>query len=1021
MLRPFRTDSRPRSTPVALVLVLVAVTTGSAGLGFAASEVPGAIVAGPTTGQDDWLPAEDRRELDLMLRRGELEEALATLTELLDEVPDDAPVRLQLARGLRLSGRYDEALAEARRALGELTAPDGPRGVVDVVRAGVWESADLLLALGRADEALETLAVGVEFAGDDALDPREVWARGRALLDVGRRDEALEAFRAGGDAARRDDWRRLLAQARCLRALGRIEDAAEVLVAADRSARGDDGVEPDVLVELGEVYFEFYGEVDDAVGNAHSPRELYDEALDLAPGHEGALLGLFRLYRFNWNRSARNPAEILDELFERNPRSLEGRLTAASAALDDGDLRKARELIGALEEQAAGRRAVRTQRAALAWIEHDRERARALLDELVAVDPADSAPAREVGRHLLELYRFAEGLPFLEKAVERDPQDHRALRELGRAQANTGDEDAARASLARAVEAARGRRDAWRDNTLLVLERMHESLIEHETPNLTFAWLPDAAFVFETYLEPFYREAREELSARYGFTPDPVRIEVFRRWNDFSVRSTGFEGFPALGVCFGPVVTAVSPLARELRGGFSWARTSYHEFTHVIHLGLSHNRCPRWVTEGLATWEEGRRNPAWWRNYRRDLVDARANDELIPVRRLNNAFRGSRVLFAYYQSGLLCKLLVEEHGFPSLVRLLEAFDRGADLDEALQEVFATTPEALDERFAAYVDGMTSELAIEPRWSRRSTFKRRFALARRAPTDEAERLLWQDEWAKVGWGDLGAGRRVDAEEVLRLVESAGSLPPRALFLKGEIALERSDEQGAREAFEAALASGGEDFRARMALSALAMGDGDDERAREHLAAAERAFPGFDDAGLSAELRMADHLERQGDRDDAMAARQRWLAYNAGDDSVRLMVARWLAEVGRHEEAVVLFSEANEVDPFRRSLHLDWGRSLLALGRFEECLRESRVGLRIPWELEREAQGMFGSVPDGGASAPTADWEAMRIPLLELQVQALAELGPEDELRGAAERLVELEPGNPLAVETLERLQ
>ena len=32
------------------------------------------------------------------------------------------------------------------------------------------------------------------------------------------------------------------------------------------------------------------------------------------------------------------------------------------------------------------------------------------------------------------------------------------------------------------------------------------------------------------------------------------------------MRSTGFEGFPALGVCFGPVVTAVSPLVAAVRG-----------------------------------------------------------------------------------------------------------------------------------------------------------------------------------------------------------------------------------------------------------------------------------------------------------------------------------------------------------------------------------------------------------------------------------------------------------------------
>src|SRR4030095_17109525 len=113
-----------------------------------------------------------------------------------------------------------------------------------------------------------------------------------------------------------------------------------------------------------------------------------------------------------------------------------------------------------------------------------------------------------------------------------------------------------------------------------------------------------------------------------------TRIEVCRRFEDFSGRSVGFSCFPALGVCFGPVVTSVSPLS-ELRGTFSWARTSFHEFTHVIHLGLSNNRCPRWGTEGLATWEEVNRDASWSRNMRRELIDARASDELIGVRDLN--------------------------------------------------------------------------------------------------------------------------------------------------------------------------------------------------------------------------------------------------------------------------------------------------------------------------------------------------------------------------------------------------
>ena len=738
-----------------------------------------------------------------------------------------------------------------------------------------------------------------------------------------------------------------------------------------------------MLVELGDLYFETYGEVDDALSRSHSPAELYREALTLNAEHEGALLGLFELYRFNWRRSRTSPGELLEKLFGARPRSIRGHLARVSSALDNGDLLQAREDLEFLDEVAPGRREVRTERAALAWIEHGEEQARELLDGLVAQDPEDSRPEREVGRHLLELYRFAEGLPFLERAVERNPLDWRAWKELGRALANTGDEERAREALQKAVELAEGRRDAWRDNTLLVLERMAESLVDFETEALSFAWLPDAAFVLRSYLEPFYRDAREELAARYGFTPDPVRIEVFRKWEDFSVRSTGFQGYPALGVCFGPVVTSVSPIS-ELRGQFSWARTSFHEFTHVIHLGLSHNRCPRWITEGLATWEEGTRNPSWWRNMRRDLVDARANDDVIPVRRLNAAFRGPRVLFAYYQGGLLCKMLIRDHGFSPMVRLLEAFDRGADLDGALGEVFGKSPEEIDAEFLRFVDEEIADLSIEPRWSPENTFRRRFRLARNAPEAQAERAEWQDEWCRVAWGFYWQRKLLDAQEALRTAASAGDLPPRGLFLRGELEVADGKVDGAKAAYREGFARGGEDFRARMALAAMLLreaselGEDSDLRfaeAEEHLLAAEAAFPGYDQQAFSAELRLAE-LYELGDRvPEAMEARQRWLGYNAGNFDLRVRLAEWLAENGRHEESVRYWSEANEVDPFRRHLHLAWGRSLRALGRHEEALREFDVGLGVPLELDGDVpQGALSDAPGGAIVTPGEDREA-----------------------------------------------
>ena len=45
---------------------------------------------------------------------------------------------------------------------------------------------------------------------------------------------------------------------------------------------------------------------------------------------------------------------------------------------------------------------------------------------------------------------------------------------------------------------------AWRDNMLMVLERMANTLVEHEGDTILFAWLPDAAFVLRAYFEPFY-------------------------------------------------------------------------------------------------------------------------------------------------------------------------------------------------------------------------------------------------------------------------------------------------------------------------------------------------------------------------------------------------------------------------------------------------------------------------------------------------------------------------------------
>ncbi len=993
-----------------LALVLMLLAPG----GSAAA--PGPLRQDDSQQELEELLADERRQADLLSRRGEPRGALRVLRELVGDEPGDAASRMLLARVRWQRGEVAGALADGRRALAD--AGEAGHSPADLRRACARELAGMLTELGRVGEALEVLD-GVRL--DGAGDPRDSWALGLALAQGQGREAARRVMELGAAASREPAagsgadpggglaWRWALARARCEAWLGRLERASSTLVAAlDRTSSpgggggasaGTDGAdEPDLLVALGDIYFEADREVERAA--RRSPDELYREALEHNPTHAGALLGRFRLHRYNRQRRRHSPQEFLAALFAAHPEHVAGLLASVEADLADGRLLAARRNLARLVELAPQRRGVRTLEAALLAIEQQREAAEEILAELAAMDAANSAPRRTVGRLLLELYRFEEALPHLEAAIAADRSDHLAWAQLGRALANLGREAEARAALDNSHRAAGGRQDARRENLARVLEAMERDLVTHRAGEHTFRWRPDAAAVLEVYLVPHYARAREDLARRSGHTPGPVLIGVFREHRRFSVRSVGFEGFPALGVCFGAVVTAVSPLAK-MRGTFSWARTSFHEFTHVIHLGLSHNRCPRWITEGLATWEEVRMNPAWTRNMRRDLVDARANGQLIPVRELNRAFRGPRILFGYYQGGLLCELLIREHGFPSMVAFLEAFDRGLDLDDALDEVFGISAEELDAAFARHVDEELADISIEPRWDAQGVATRRLSLARRAPPRVgAELAAWRDAWCTQAWAAWQDGRAVDAEEALRILAgagqpagkqpaAAGDVPLRALRLRAEVALSRGNREEARELLERASAflfsdaaaadapvldaaatgapvldapagapGGGGEFRSLVTLGILQRDAGELERALASWAAAETCFPGYPEMPLAPELLAAQlRLERDGagEKDAARAAQERWLAHNGGSFDLLVEVASWHQAAGRHGPAAESWRLANEVDPFVRSLHYEWGQALVELKRFDEALREFTVGPLVPPELDSEGPG------------------------------------------------------------------
>ena len=129
-------------------------------------------------------------------------------------------------------------------------------------------------------------------------------------------------------------------------------------------------------------------------------------------------------------------------------------------------------------------------------------------------------------------------------------------------------------------------------NTLNLYERVIDRDYERfSAPPFRIRVLREERAVLEPYLVPMLRRAYGEMKKRYAFEPEvPIDVELYADRRHFSVRTTGLPSAGVQGVCFGKVVTAVSPRA----GPFNWGQIVWHELSHVFHLQISRNRVPRW-------------------------------------------------------------------------------------------------------------------------------------------------------------------------------------------------------------------------------------------------------------------------------------------------------------------------------------------------------------------------------------------------------------------------------------------
>lgn len=673
-------------------------------------------------------------------------------------------------------------------------------------------------------------------------------------------------------------------------------------------------------------------------------------------------------------------ADHLQKALAVDPTHPGAHATLARIAVLDGDYPNAEERLNQALTHRPGDVGLLAVRAAIEMIRGDEAAFQKSEQAVLSGRPRCARFYEEVATLVQLKFRYREARDLARKALEVDPGYHHVLAILGVNLTRTGEEQEGRRVLERAFDLDPF--NVFVFNHLKLWERLEKDYVEVKRPGVRLRVHKDELKVTTRYLADLVQEAREELGQKYGALPDEVLIELFPNWPDFSTRSVGLPGIPALGVCFGNVVTVLSSKEKKTFGAHSWGRTLWHEFAHVCTLTRSKNRVPRWLTEGLSVYEEPRGRKTWVREYDADLISLREFGLLLPVARLDEGFTKptypNQVMMSYYQGGMICEFVTDTWSFDKLTGLLDAYATGKDTRAAIPHVFGLSCEEFDQRFLDYVDRRYARYA----WRPAPRPQDRLVLERRvlnAPFDISARGALARALALHG---KDSDAETQAGITLRLAEA---VRPGFLLLEGPDAGAQALRQAAAWRAGAgdaqltlaitALRRGRASRAVRLLKRALRTGTRDPVQAHELLGRVYEARKNYPAAIAAFETarslsppradqsrRLMALYKKTGDAEREIEELRQIVARDSDDAPSRMQLAKWAESKGRWNEVVDALDDIALIDPFISEAHVLLGEGLRKTAldkpeKLERALLEFEVALEL--KPKYPAAALFGA--------------------------------------------------------------
>lgn len=779
------------------------------------------------------------------------------------------------SKAFAMMGNYREAMSVVRDAI-----EDGEYARFPLLST---QLAEVLRAVGESQEALQVLEAVVAGLADPPV--RTLVQYGSLLKFVGQQqlampilDRAVQRYNNGLVFASEDVA--MVALASWL--LGNFHDANSLFNEATRA--NPNNLEAHAL--WGDLFLEKY--------NAADAERSYQEALDINGRFVPALVGMANVV---------GDERALQRALAVNPNSIPAMETYGQLLMVNGREDEAQDYFDrvlAINPEALQTLSVLASKAALEQRTEDYEN---ILAQVDAFSPNNPIFLANIADSLGKNYLFDEAVSFARAAIAADPQYWQGYTLLGSNLIRLGEEEEGKANLEIGYE--NDPFNVMTSNMLKVFDTL-ETYRTLESEHFKVHMSENDANILWPYLEPLLEEGWDTLTAKYGFEPEgPILIEMFDKTEDFAVRSVGLPDIgPLVGICFGKVITLISPDTLSA----NWQEIVWHEFAHVITLQMTGNRMPRWLSEGISVWEEREGRPYWGRSQGLDLVRAAEQDKLLNVADLDSGFSGARssadLGFAYFQAYLVVDYIADEYGFEKLLELVHQYGLVKQDDARFDEVFDMSLAQFDTGFRNWIDRRVAEINV---------------------------YVHSEDMPDEGEGH-GHGVRENSSAILAELYNNASL---------------------KQHMRARIEENERDFQAYLQLGIVLFKEENFFEAKQYLNQAYELLPSY--TGYpSPPLVLSQIYEKEGDTEAQLQQLELLLENLQHDYGSAIILAEAALAEGDNERAAYFIDRAIQVDPYRADVHQLKANYAETIGDSALAVTEYEVLLRLEINDPAEAQ-------------------------------------------------------------------